>query len=189
MVKKKKGGNPNPKTEHLKKTQLQNIDTSKAQAIRKQGAKASNEIQKEKKIEEKENKKLADIFGLILQSEIKSESARSHIKSKYPDVDLNNKSLIAVETFARMFGTMKIPKTIKEKDENGKETTRKELLVIKTMKDSDFLNYQEYIRNTIGEKPVDEVNTNQINFNVDVSKKDLKEAGKNLKKMLEDNNI
>ena len=127
----------------------------------------------------KQNKTFKDIWKIIGNTET-SEENKEKIKKKYPDLDPNNKSLLAIETLRRMF--KKDKEKVKKTKEGGIIITK-----IKGMSDKNFIKYSEYIRDTSGEKPADEQKITQKVFNIKLSKKDLKQAKDNLIKELNSN--
>lgn len=124
----------------------------------KKGAEKSIEVRKEKKEEAKENKRFADIFNIILETETKDEKIKQKIKENYPTLKPNKKNLVAMEHFARMF-----KKTISK--------TKDGVIIAKKMSDKDFLNFEEYMRNSIGEKPIDKVQ--QTTTNIEIKDKNI----------------
>jgi len=131
----------------------------------RKGGLKSSKVKKQKKEEQKEKQKFADIFNIILETETKDEELKKKIKEIYPDLKPNNKNLVVIEHFTRMF------KKSKEKTTKGKDG---EIIITKTkgISDKDFLNFEEFLRDSVGEKPKDDFNFNpNINIIVDSKKK------------------
>ena len=126
--------------EDIVQYQFQNLTAEQQQKIARMGGKES--VKKKKEI-----KTYKDIWKIIGNTKISNEKNRAIIKKKFPELDPTNKVLMAFETFGRMFDTKKTK--IKDKDGNDKD------LIEKTMSNKDFIKYQEYARDTMGEKPID----------------------------------